>query len=42
MRYDHIAGAANAIADDASHLWLMSDSQLLSHFQQTYPQSQPW
>jgi hypothetical protein len=39
MRYDHIAGAVNAMADDASRLWYMSDSQLLSHFQQTYLQS---
>jgi hypothetical protein len=30
------------MADDASRLWNFTDSQLLLHFQQTYPQSQPW
>jgi hypothetical protein len=42
LRYDHIAGLANAMADDASRLWHLSDSQLLAYFDQTYPQSQPW
>lgn len=42
LRYDHIAGAANAMADDASRLWSFSNSQLLAHFEQHYPQSQPW
>jgi hypothetical protein len=42
MRYDHIAGPANSMADDTSRLWHLTDSQLLLHFQQTYPQSQPW
>ena len=42
LRYDHIAGAANAMADDASRLWHLTNAQLLSHFEQTYPQSQPW
>jgi hypothetical protein len=42
LHYDHIAGLANAMADDASHLWHLSDSQLLAYFDQTYPQSQPW
>jgi hypothetical protein len=42
MLYDHIAGPANSMADDASRLWNLSDAQLLLHFQQTYPQSQPW
>jgi hypothetical protein len=43
--YDHIAGAANAMADDTSRLWWhLSDSTqlLLAHFEQNYPQSQPW
>jgi hypothetical protein len=30
------------VADDASCLWNLSNSQLLSHFQQHYPQLQPW
>jgi hypothetical protein len=42
LRYDHIAGAANAMADDASCLWSHTNVQLLVHFEQTYPQSQPW
>jgi hypothetical protein len=42
LRYDHIAGAANAMADDASRLWHLTNDQLLVHFEQTYPQSQPW
>lgn len=41
-QYDHIAGSANSMADDCSRLWHLTDSQLLSHFQQTYPQEQPW
>jgi hypothetical protein len=40
--YDHIAGLANSLADDASYLWHLSDSQLLVYFNQTYLQSQPW
>jgi hypothetical protein len=42
IQYDHIAGDANAMADDASRLWHLSDSQLLAHFEQTYPQLLPW
>jgi hypothetical protein len=42
LRYDHIAGPANSMADDASRLWHLTDSQLLVYFNQTYPQSQPW
>jgi hypothetical protein len=30
------------MADDASHLWSLSNSQLLARFEQNYPQSQPW
>jgi hypothetical protein len=30
------------MADDASRLWNLSNSQLLAHFEQHYPQSQPW
>jgi hypothetical protein len=43
LRYeDHIAGAANAMADDASRLWHLTNDELLAQFEQTYPQSQPW
>jgi hypothetical protein len=35
--YDHIAGAANAMADDASRLWHLTNDQLLAHFEQIYP-----
>jgi hypothetical protein len=42
LHYDHIAGLANMMADDASCLWHLSDSQLLAYFNQTYPESQPW
>jgi hypothetical protein len=38
----YLAGPANVMADDASRLWELSDSQFLLHFDQTYPQEQPW
>lgn len=38
----HIAGTANAMADDLSRLWHLSDDELLSHFSHTYPQPRPW
>jgi len=37
-----IAGSVNQMADDCSHLWHLSDSQLLSYFNLTYPQAKPW
>ena len=40
--FDHINGPANAMADDCSRLWHLTDSQLLSYFEQTYPQAKPW
>jgi hypothetical protein len=40
--HNHIAGAANVMADDASRLWALSDSALLTHFDSTYPQALPW
>ena len=40
--HDHIAGKANVMADDASRLWDLNDSALLSHFESTYPQASPW
>jgi hypothetical protein len=42
LRYDHIAGAANAMAEYASRLWSLTNSQLLAHFEPTYPQSMSW
>jgi hypothetical protein len=38
----YIAGPANAMADDASRLWHLSDSALLTHFNTIYPQHKPW
>ena len=40
--HDYIAGPANAMADDASHHWDLSDTALLAHVQTNYPQSQNW
>jgi hypothetical protein len=40
--YDHIAGTANSMADDASRMFSLTDSAFLSHFTQNYPQPQPW
>lgn len=39
---DYIPGPANQMADDCSRLWYLTDSQLLAHFNVTYPQAQPW
>ena len=40
--HDHIAGKANVMADDASRLWHLAPTALLSHFDLTYPQASPW
>jgi hypothetical protein len=40
--FDYIAGKANAMDDDCTGLWFLSDSQLLTHVASLYPQSQPW
>ena len=37
-----IPGTLNAMADDCSRLWHLTDSQLLSHFDSTYPQTVSW
>lgn len=37
-----LPGDANGMADDPSRMWKLSDSQLLAHFNSTYPQDQPW
>jgi hypothetical protein len=41
-RIDHIPGVVNAMADAASRRWELTDSQLVSFFNSTYPQSTPW
>ena len=45
-RYCHIAGflpgGLNVMSDDASRLQHLSDTKLLSHFEQNYPQPRPW
>ena len=37
-----LAGTLNAMADDCSRLWDLTDSQLLDYFNSTYPQPQSW
>lgn len=39
---DYLPGPLNIMADDASRLWNLSDTSLLSHFNITYPQGRPW
>ena len=41
-QHDYVPGTANTIADDCSRLWNLSDSHLLSHFNNTYPQTLSW
>lgn len=41
-RPHHIEGSANAMADDASRQWHLNDSELLTHFNLTYPQCTAW
>jgi hypothetical protein len=40
--HNHIAGKANAMADDASRRWDLSNADLLSHFNSQFPQAYPW
>ena len=40
--FHHIPGTANSMADDCSRLWHLTDSQLLSYFNSTYPQPSSW
>jgi hypothetical protein len=37
-----IAGVANVMADYASCLWHLSNTDMLTHFATTYPQASPW
>jgi hypothetical protein len=39
---DFIPGVANVMADDFSRLFHLTDSQLLSHFNSSFPQTRPW
>ena len=39
---DYIPGPVNAMADDCSRLWHLSDTELLSYFDSHYPQPTPW
>jgi hypothetical protein len=39
---DYIPGPLNVMADDASRLLHLSDTALLTHFDTSYPQNQPW
>lgn len=41
-RTHHIPGTVNAMADDASRLWHLTDSALLTHFDLHYPQHTSW
>jgi len=40
--YDYIPGPINAMADDCSHLWQLSDTALIAHFNLLYPQTLGW
>jgi hypothetical protein len=40
--HSHLPGQLNAMADDASRLWQLTDQQLLTHFNAVYPQHQSW
>ena len=41
-RHHYIAGPANSMADDASRLWHLSETALLTHFNSHYPQPTSW
>lgn len=40
--HDFLAGLLNRMADEASRLFNLSDEELLSHFNSTYPQTKSW
>jgi hypothetical protein len=40
--HSYLPGPLNSMADDASHLWHLSDPELLTHFNSTYPQHHSW
>jgi len=41
-RHHYIPGPVNAMADDASRRWDLSDDEFLTHFDQSYPQATSW
>jgi hypothetical protein len=41
-RHHYIPGPVNSMADDASRLWHLTDSALLTHFNSRYPQHTSW
>ena len=41
-RHHYIPGPVNAMADDASRRWDLSDQALISHFNSHYPQNVSW
>jgi hypothetical protein len=41
-RHHYIPGPVNAMADDASRRWDLTDDALLTHFNSTYPQTLSW
>jgi hypothetical protein len=40
--WHYMPGKANALGDDPSRLWHLTDPQLLAHFDSQYPQKLPW
>jgi hypothetical protein len=41
-RTNHISGDDNRMADDASRRWDLTDEELLTYFNSTYPQTRSW
>ena len=41
-RHHFIPGSLNSMADDASRLWHLDDTSLLTHFDSHYPQTTSW
>ena len=41
-RHHYMPGPVNVMADDASRLWNLSDDDLLTHFNASYPQAASW
>ena len=41
-RHHYMPGPVNVMADDASRLWHLSDTDLLTHFNTSYPQAHSW
>jgi hypothetical protein len=40
--HSYLPGKLNAMADDASRLWTLTDNELLTHFDLSYPQRRSW